>query len=123
MLESSIQELLVSRALERIASAGSLEDLEPVRVEVLGRKGALDQFFKQMGKLAPEERARAGKLLNGAKQTLETALESRKQQFAEAAVRARLDREWVDLTLPSPGPRRGHLHPITQIQGELEDLF
>jgi phenylalanyl-tRNA synthetase alpha chain len=122
MFDQSIQELETG-SLARIAAAESLEALEAVRVEVLGRKGALDQFFKQMGKLAPEERARAGKLLNGAKQTLETALESRKQQFAEAALRARLDREWVDLTLPSPGPRRGHFHPITQIQGELEDLF
>ena len=122
MLDQSIQEL-ESGSLARIASAGSLEDLEAVRVQVLGRKGALDQFFKQMGKLPPEERARAGKLLNGAKQTLEAALESGKRQFAEAALHARLDSEWVDLTLPAPGPRRGHLHPITHIQRELEDLF
>jgi phenylalanyl-tRNA synthetase alpha chain len=94
-----------------------------VRVEVLGRKGALDQFFKQLGKLAPEERSRAGKVLNAAKQALEAALETRKQEFADAELRARLDREWVDLTLPAPGPRRGHLHPITRIQRELEDLF
>ena len=36
---------------------------------------------------------------------------------------ARLDAEWLDLTLPAPGPRRGHLHPITRIQRELEELF
>jgi phenylalanyl-tRNA synthetase alpha chain len=35
----------------------------------------------------------------------------------------RLDAEWLDLTLPAPGPRRGHLHPITRIQRELEELF
>ncbi len=39
-----------------------------MRVEVLGRKGALAQISKQMGKLAPEERARIGKLLNSVKQ-------------------------------------------------------
>ena len=85
-----------------------------MRVEVLGRKGALTQVSKEMGKLAPEERARIGKLLNAAKQKLEEALEARKRQFDEAALRARLDAEWLDLTLPAPGPRRGHLHPITQ---------
>jgi phenylalanyl-tRNA synthetase alpha chain len=123
MLDQQIQEL-VSGCLERIGGAQSPDELEAVRVQALGRnKGALDQFFKQMGKLAPEERARAGKLLNGAKQTLEQALEGRKKEFDEAELRARLDREWVDLTLPAPGPRRGHLHPITQIQRELEDLF
>jgi phenylalanyl-tRNA synthetase alpha chain len=122
MLDQSIREL-ESGSLARIASAGSLDDLETVRVQVLGRKGALDQFFKQMGKLAPDERARAGRLLNGAKQTLEAALESGKRQFADAALRTRLEREWVDLTLPAPGPRRGHLHPVTQVQRELEEVF
>jgi phenylalanyl-tRNA synthetase alpha chain len=43
--------------------------------------------------------------------------------LADAALRARLDVEWIDLTLPAPGARRGHLHPITRIQRELEDLF
>ena len=36
---------------------------------------------------------------------------------------ARLDAEWIDVTLPAPGPRPGSLHPITQIQTEIEDLF
>jgi phenylalanyl-tRNA synthetase alpha chain len=122
MLEQSIQELQTG-SLARITSSVSLEELEAVRVEVLGRKGSLDQFFKQMGKLAPEDRARAGKLLNAAKQSLEAALEARKAQFAGDALRDRLDREWLDLTLPAPPPRRGHWHPVMQIQQELEDLF
>jgi len=120
MADQSIQEL-ESRSLARVASAGSPEELEAVRVEALGRKGALAQISKEMGKLAPEERARIGKLLNGAKQKLELALELKKRHFAEAALRTRLDAEWIDLTLPAPGPRRGHLHPITRIQRELED--
>ncbi|MGA9624987.1 MAG: phenylalanine--tRNA ligase subunit alpha, partial [Bryobacteraceae bacterium] len=122
MADQSIQEL-ESRSLARVASACSPEELEAVRVEALGRKGALAQISKEMGKLAPEERARIGKLLNSAKQKLEEALELKKRHFAEAALRVRLDAEWIDLTLPAPGPRRGHLHPITRIQRELEELF
>jgi len=122
MLDDEIQEL-ESRSLERIASAQTAEGVEAVRVEALGRKSGLTQFSREMGKLAPEERARIGKLLNSAKQKLEEAIESRTKQFAEVALRARLDAEWLDLTTPAPGPRRGHLHPITQIQRELEELF
>ncbi|MDQ2899499.1 MAG: phenylalanine--tRNA ligase subunit alpha [Acidobacteriota bacterium] len=110
-------------ALARIAGAGSAEDLQAVRVEVLGRKGTLAQISKDMGKLAPEERARVGKLLNQAKQSLDHALEAREAVFNAAALRARLDAEWLDLTLPAPGPRPGSLHPVTQIQWEIEDLF
>jgi phenylalanyl-tRNA synthetase alpha chain len=123
MLERSIQEL-ESGSLARIASARSPEELEAVRVAVLGRKeGVLTQLMKELGKLPPEERKSAGKLVNAAKQKLEEALATKEKQFAEAALGARLDAEWIDLTLPAPGPRRGHLHPITQIQRELEDLF
>jgi phenylalanyl-tRNA synthetase alpha chain len=122
MLEKQISDLQAG-ALERIAAAHSPDEIENVRVAVLGRKGALAQFSKDMGKLAPEERARVGKLLNAAKQALEEAFERRKQEFDAAALRERLDAEWLDVTLPAPGPRAGSLHPITQIQMEIEDLF
>src|SRR3954466_14435837 len=104
MLDQSIQDLL-SRSLARIESAQSPEELEAVRVEALGRKGALAGFSKDMGKLSPEERKTIGIGLNDAKQRLEAAYESRKQQFDRDALRARLDAEWLDLTLPAHGPR------------------
>jgi phenylalanyl-tRNA synthetase alpha chain len=121
-LESMLSEMeRATRA--RIGAASSPEDLEPVRVEVLGRKGSLAQVSKQLGKLAPAERAQLGKLLNAVKEALETALEARKAEFDRAVLAARLDSEWVDLTLPAPPPRPGSLHPITQITREIEDLF
>ena len=122
MLDQSIEDLK-SRSLARIAAAANAAELEAVRVDALGRKGGFGQFGKEMGKLAPEERARIGKALNGAREAVEAAFGVREREFAEAALRARLESEWVDVTLPAPGPRRGHLHPITRIQRELEDLF
>jgi len=122
MVEEQIRALQAD-ARVRIEAAGSVEELDGVRVQALGRKGALAQISKEMGKLAPEERARAGKLLNAAKQTLEEAFERQKAKFDEAKLAARLDAEWVDLTIPAPGTRPGSLHPVTQIQNEIEDLF
>ena len=122
MLEKQISELQAG-ALARIGAARSPEDLESVRVDVLGRKGALAQISKDMGKLAPEERARAGKLLNQAKNDLESLILAAQSKFSAQTMAARLDAEWIDVTLPAPGPRPGSLHPITQIQTEIEDLF
>ena len=122
MLEDQIQKLQAA-ALERIEDARSMEALETVRVDVLGRKGSLGQFSKEFGKLAPQERAAAGKTLNAAKEKLESAFDARKQAFDAAALNERLQAEWIDLTLPAPGPRPGSLHPVTQVQMELEDLF
>jgi len=92
-------------------------------VDVLGRKGSLGQFSKEFGKLTPEERATAGKALNAAKEAIDSAFGSRKHAFDTEALNARLESEWIDLTLPAPGPRPGSLHPVTQVQMEIEDLF
>ena len=116
-------EELGAAALAIGCMAASPDDLERVRVDVLGRKGSLAQISKEMGKVAPEERAAVGKLLNAVKQQVETALEAKTASFAAAALAARLDAEWIDLTLPAPGVRPGSLHPITQVQAEIEDLF
>jgi phenylalanyl-tRNA synthetase alpha chain len=123
MLDDSIRQLEAD-LLARITAVKTAEELEAVRVAALGRKeGVFNQIAKEMARLDPDARRQIGMLLNAAKQKVEEALEARKQQFAEAALRKQLDAEWVDLTLPAPGPRRGHLHPITQIQRELEELF
>ena len=110
-------------ALTRIASATNIEELESVRVEALGRKGALAQVSKDMSKMPAEQRAAIGKLLNAVKQKLGTGIEDRKAEFEAAALRIKLDAEWLDLTLPAPGTRPGSLHPVTQLQQEIEDLF
>jgi len=122
MLDNQIKTLAAS-ARERIENAAGPEQLEAVRVEVLGRKGSLTEISKGMGKLAPEDKGRIGKLLNAAKLDLESALDARQKTFADRALAARLDAEWLDVTLPAPGVRPGSLHPLTQIQQELEDLF
>src|ERR1700722_12286414 len=114
---------LLDEALARILAAATAEELEAVRVEVLGRKGVLTQLSKDMGKLSPEERASRGKFINTAKQELEATYEQRRSACERAALAKRLDAEWLDLTVPAPGARPGSLHPITQIQWEIEDLF
>ena len=122
MSADSIQEL-VARSLARVRAARTADELEAARVEVLGRKGVLTMASKDMGKLPPEKRAAFGKLLNAAKQELEQAYEGGKQRLSEGDLARRLDGEWLDLTLPAPGAPRGHLHPVTRIQRELEELF
>ena len=122
MLDSTLSDI-EARALSAIEAAADAAALEQARVEFLGRKGALAQIGKEMGKLPPEERARIGRLLNEVKQTLEERFEKKKAWFEEQALAARLDAEWLDVTLPAPGARPGALHPLTQIQKELEDLF
>jgi phenylalanyl-tRNA synthetase alpha chain len=122
MLDGQLEELRrATRAA--FASAVSVEELEETRVETLGRKGTLAQITKEFGRLPSEERARVGKLLNSVKQDLESEYEEKKRRFEQAELADRLAKEWIDVTLPAPGVRPGSLHPITQLQNEIEDLF
>ncbi|MEJ5368647.1 MAG: phenylalanine--tRNA ligase subunit alpha [Bryobacteraceae bacterium] len=122
MLESTLADI-ESRALAAIDAAPDAAALEQVRVEFLGRKGALTIAAKELPSLPPEDRARVGRLLNTVRRTLEERFQQKSAWFEEQALRARLDAEWLDLTLPAPGVRPGSLHPLTRIQKELEDLF
>jgi phenylalanyl-tRNA synthetase alpha chain len=114
---------LLDSALARIHAATTIEQLEAVRIDVLGRKGVIAQLTKELGKLPPEERKTRGQFINTAKQELENAYERRRSGFERAELARRLDSEWIDLTVPPPGPRPGSLHPVTRIQWEIEDLF
>ncbi|HYP15157.1 MAG TPA: phenylalanine--tRNA ligase subunit alpha [Bryobacteraceae bacterium] len=122
MLDEELSRLQ-AEAYARIQSAPDPDSLESIRVEVLGRKGTLSQISKDMAKLSPEERASVGKSLNQAKQTLESAFQTRRSEYERVALAAKLESEWVDLTLPAPGNRPGSLHPVTQIQREIEEVF
>src|ERR1700760_1238287 len=107
---------IVDSALRRIDAAASVEELEAVRVQVLGRKdGVITQLSRDMGKLPAEARVARGKFINSSKQALETAYERRKEAFDRAAMAQRLDAEWIDLTVPALGVKPGSLHPVTQI--------
>jgi len=122
VLDESISELHAS-ALQQLAAASTLDAIEAVRVEALGRKGKLADISKTFGKLTPDERSRIGKLLNSAKQDLETRIDARKAVLESKALDARLHLEWFDLTTPAPGIGPGSLHPVTQVQRDLEQLF
>ena len=126
MLESKLT-ALQAQAASALDQAPDADALEAIRVDILGRKGQLAtltaQIGKSMGKLPPDERAALGKLMNAVKLDLESRYEARKAAFERAALDLRLNAEWLDLTLPAPGTRPGTLHPLTQIQRELEEYF
>jgi phenylalanyl-tRNA synthetase alpha chain len=117
------QNKIIDDWLERFNHAQTIEQLESLRTEVLGRKGLLANLSRSMGAIPPEARAAQGKLFNQAKDELEDRYRERKSEFDRATLSMRLDAEWLDLTVPAPGVKPGSLHPITQIQWEIEDLF
>jgi phenylalanyl-tRNA synthetase alpha chain len=114
---------LVSEAQSAAEAAGDLQGLDQVRVRYLGKKGALTEQLKALGRLPAEERPAAGQAINRAKQVVQETLEVRREALQAADTEARLAREAVDVTLPGRGQRGGGLHPITRTSLRIERLF
>lgn len=113
----------VDSALRQIEAAGSLEDLQSLKVHYLGKNGLLTQQMKTLGSLTPEERRERGRQLNEAKGRLEAALEAREAVLREKALQEQLEKEALDVSLPGYAFPTGGLHLTSQILQELLDIF
>lgn len=99
-----------------LAAAGDLEALAEVRRAHLGKTSALKQALGGLRELPKEERPARAAALNRAKGAFEKELAEVEARLREAARAARLEREWVDLTMPAVAPRRGSSHPVIEIE-------
>jgi len=98
--------------IESAASAGELDD---ARVRHLGRKSELKQALREV------RDRESGMTLNAVREQLEQLVDEREAALVQEE-RLRADAT-LDVTLPGTRPRRGHLHPLTQICREVEDIF
>ncbi|HEY5601862.1 MAG TPA: phenylalanine--tRNA ligase subunit alpha [Gammaproteobacteria bacterium] len=120
---SDALEQLVSNAERAINSAQDLKALDELRVAYLGKKGEITLRMQTLGQLAPEERKEAGKYINLAKQSIQSAIETRKAALELAGLDAKLAAEAVDVTLPGRGHTNGGLHPVTMTLQRIQKLF
>ncbi len=114
-------------ALAAIRDAARASDLEEVRIRFLGRKGELTRILRSLGELDPSRRALIGKLSNEYRDEIEQAIVARTRAITESFSDEMIRRERIDVTLDLPGETRppiyGRLHPISQIQYEIEDIL
>lgn len=111
------------RTLENIARAGNLEELNEVRLTVLGKRGELKELMKGMRDLSAEERPKFGQLVNDVRQMVEQELADRKSRMEEELLNRKLASETIDVTLPAKKIKLGHRHPNTRVLDEVERIF
>ena len=106
-----------------IDSANTLDSLEAVRIAALGKQGSVSALLKTMGSMSPEERQTQGPIINGLRESITSALASKKADLETADLNRRLASERVDMTLPAPETPRGTVHPVSQVMDELAEIF
>ena len=99
------------------------KQLDAIRVQYLGKKGALTAILKQMGKLSAEERPVMGQLANAVRSDIDSAITKQQAAIAEAALEQKLQSETLDITLPGKQKKIGGLHPLTIVENEIKEIF
>ncbi len=114
---------LQKAAVTAIAAADSLDVIEQLRVNYLGKKGELSQILKGMGKLDAAERPRIGAVANDVKDVVQNALEQKKTDLQTAQIVAQLESETLDVTMPGVYIPQGRVHPLNSMTDRILDTF
>jgi len=114
---------LVKQAQDLFASCTSPVDLENAKAQFLGKAGHLTERMKGLAKLHLEEKKKQGALINAAKQSIELALNHKRQEIAQAELNEQLKSETFDVSLPGNLRPKGGLHPVSLSLERIEHIF
>ena len=108
--------------LEKLNNVGNLDELNDLKVKVLGKKGEFTAIMKGMAEIASEKRAEFGKVTNELKVVLQDRFDEKFNTLKEMAKQERLKNETIDITLPGRKANEGSLHPLTKTVAEIKEI-
>lgn len=109
--------------VEELSKAGSLSDLNSLRIKYLGKKGIISLKLKNLSQLSPEERPIFGQQINDCKGFMEEELGKRETLLKAEERKRQMAKEVVDVTLPGKYIVPGSLHPISIVMEEIINIF
>ncbi|TGN19475.1 phenylalanine--tRNA ligase subunit alpha [Leptospira idonii] len=116
-------ENLIKEAEAAVIASKSDEELDQNKNNFIGKKGKLTSVLKGLASLSVEEKKTTGKLANEAQVKIESFVEAQRKKIKEEFYEVKLKNEFFDSLKSLPPLERGTLHPISQIQYEIEDIF
>ena len=109
--------------LDRIAAANDLQELESVRVALLGKAGEITAQLKSLGSMDPATRSTEAPKVHALREQIASAIADRKAWLENAELERKLATGKVDLSLPAPESVSGTVHPVSQVMDELAEIF
>jgi len=121
----SIKESLINlekEIQEKISSILNVEHLKELYQDILGKKGRITEILKQLKDLSPEEKKEIGIIANQLKDKLSVLFKEKQVELEQKEIQVKLQKEFFDILRPIKH-RVGRIHPLSQIQYEVEDIF
>jgi len=113
----------LERAKSEVPAAGDVAALDELERTLIGKRSRVAAINETIKTLDPADRPAVGKAISAYKAYVQALLDARRAELEAHGADARWEAERLDLTLPPRDDRRGHLHLVTQVQRELEDVF
>ena len=114
---------LIDQAKKDLASCSKLAELDHIKSKFLGKSGPITEAMKSLASLSPEEKPKKGAEINQVKKQIEALLETRKQEISNLELNEKLEKEKIDVTLPSRPKMKGSLHPVMNTIDEISTIF
>ena len=114
---------LIDQAKKDFASCSKLAELDHIKSKFLGKSGPITEAMKSLASLSPEEKPKKGAEINQVKKQIEALLENRKQEISNLELNEKLEKEKIDVTLPSRPKLKGSLHPVMNTIDEISTIF
>ena len=114
---------LREKFLKDITLAGDLDQLNTVRIDALGKKGAISAELAKLGQMDVDDRKQAGQIINAVKQEITSALAERQEILAKQALDKKLESEKSDVSLPSRPSIQAKMHPLSRTMEEISAIF
>ncbi len=121
-MQQIINELKQS-AQNQLNTVKNTQELSSFWQEYLSKNGKVTQLMKELRNVDKEQRPLMGKLINELKQDIEQCYENTAQNIQQAEMRAKNEKEAIDITMPAKIKKSGALHPITLVKNEIADAF
>ena len=116
-------EQISAAARSRAAACADLAELEALKVELFGKKGAITAQLKTLGALSPDARREAGARINAVRDEIGAVIDARRADLERADLERRLAAGRIDVTQPGRGQQPGGLHPVSRMRRRIETLF
>ena len=114
---------LSKQALKDIRNSSTLEELDSVRVQYLGKKGSVSSQLKKLSKVDPDDRPRVGKEVNKLKKLVENEIANKKISLNDKKIKSNIEDSTLDVTMPGRTTISGNPHPVTSTLNEIEKIF
>ncbi|WP_125761015.1 phenylalanine--tRNA ligase subunit alpha [Companilactobacillus hulinensis] len=114
---------LRANGIDEAKRAERIQELNDLRVNLLGKKGPITKALRGMKDVPAEERPEIGTLANNVKQDIQSAIEEKMEELNRKIVAQKLEEETIDVTLPAQPSKYGTRHILNQTIEDIEEFF